>query len=195
MNGGIGVGASNGLLQRRQQVIVVIPLPVRPQGAFLGDRLGILQRQGEQTALGNPGGEQHLHRIHGLAQVTAASAGNVFQCARLRLCCQAGALLHVGNRPLHRLQGGRCRNLLELKHGGAAEDGVEHIKVGIFRGGGNQGYFPVFNVFQQGLLLLFIKGLNLVQIQQHPVGCHKGVQLGHNLFDVSSGSCGGIKLI
>ena len=101
----------------------------------------------------------------------------------------------MGNRPLHRLQGGRSRNLLEFKHGRAAEDGVEHIKIGIFRGGGNQGDLSVFDVFQQGLLLFFVKGLNLVQIQQHPVGCHKGVQLGHNLFDVRSGSGGGIELI
>ena len=86
-------------------------------------------------------------------------------------------------------------NLLELKHRGTAEDGVEHIEIGILRGGGDKGDFSVFDVFQQGLLLLFVEGLNLVQIQQHPIGGHKGIQLGHNVFNVSGGGGGGIELV
>ena len=50
-------------------------------------------------------------------------------------------------------------------------------------------------MFQQGLLLLFIEGLNFVQIQQYPVGRHEGVQLRHDLLDIRRGSGGGVELI
>ena len=50
-------------------------------------------------------------------------------------------------------------------------------------------------MFQQGLLLLFVEGLNFVQIQQHPVGSHEGIQLRHDLLDVCRGSGGGVELV
>ena len=193
--GRIRVGAPDGFLQGGQQIIVVVPIPVSPQGAFLGDGFRVLQSQGQNTVFWLPGGEQHLHRVHGLAQVTAAGHGDVFQSPILGVRFQRCAALHIGNRPLYRLQRRLSRNLLELKHGGAAQNGVEHVEIGIFRGGGNQGDLAVFNVLKQGLLLLFIEGLNFIQVQQHPVGCQKGVQLGHNFLNVRRGGSGGVELV
>ena len=181
-------------MQGREQVIIVVPIPVRPQGAFLGDGFHICQRQGQRPILGLSRGEEDLHGVHGLAQVTAAGGGDVFQRPFLRLGFQSGAVFHEGNCPAHRFQCRLRTDLLELKHGGAAENGVEYVKIGIFRGGGDESDLAVFNVLQQGLLLLFVEGLNLVQVQQHPVGGQKGVQLGHDLLDVRSGGGGGIEL-
>ena len=194
MAGSIRVRAPDGLLQSRQQVIVVIPVPVGPQGTLLGHSFGIRQGQGQLVPLRDSGGEQHLHRVHSLAQIAAAASRNILQSTFLGNRRQSRALLHKGHRPLYRLQ---CRlgvDLLEFKHRGPAQNRVEHIEVRILRGGGNEGDFAVFDVLQEGLLLLFVEGLNLVQIQQHPVRGHEGVQLGHDLLDVSRGGGGGIQL-
>ena len=193
--GRVRVRAADGFLQGRQQVIVVIPIPVSPHGALLGDGFRVRQRQGQNAVLWLSGGEQYLHRVHGLAQIAAAGHGNVLQSTFLRFRLQRGAVLHKGNRPAHRLQRRFRRNLLELKHGGAAQNGVEHIEIGIFRGGGNQGDFSVFDVLQKRLLLLFVEGLNLVQVEQHPVGSHEGVQLGHDFLNIRRGGGGGVELV
>ena len=96
---------------------------------------------------------------------------------------------------MYRFQRGLLRNLLEFEHGGPAEDGIEHIKIGILRGGSNQRNLAVFNVFQQGLLLLFVKGLNLIQVQQHTVGGHQRIQLAGDLPNVRCGGRSGVELI
>ena len=43
--------------------------------------------------------------------------------------------------------------------------------------------------------MLFVEGLNLVQIQQYPVGRHEGVQLRHDLLDIRRGSGSGVELV
>ena len=43
------------------------------------------------------------------------------------------------------------------------------------------------------MLLFFVEILDLVQIEQHPLGRKKGVQLIHNGFDIAEGSGGGIE--
>ena len=53
----------------------------------------------------------------------------------------------------------------------------------------------LFNMLQQTLLLFFIEGLNLVQVQQHPVGGHEGIQLGNDLLNIRRRRSGGIELI
>ena len=45
------------------------------------------------------------------------------------------------------------------------------------------------------LLLPLIEGLDLVQVQEYPVGGQEGVQLGDDLLDVRCGGGGGIELI
>ena len=50
-------------------------------------------------------------------------------------------------------------------------------------------------MLQKGLLLLFIEGLDLIQVQQYPIGGHKGIQLGYDLLDIRRGCGGGIQLI
>ena len=54
---------------------MVIPVPVCPHGAFLGDGFRIRQGQGDFSVLLNPHGEQDFQRIHGLTDVPAAGPG------------------------------------------------------------------------------------------------------------------------
>ena len=107
-------------MERRQQVIIVVSVPVGAEGAFLGDLFGVRQGQGELSVLRDSRGKQHLHRVHGLAQVAAAGGCDVFQRPVFGYGSQRGTLLHEGNRPAYRLQGGGRGDLLEFKDGGAA---------------------------------------------------------------------------
>ena len=173
---------------------MVVPIPVCPHGAFLGHGYGIGHSQRQRIPLGHGCGEQDLNGVHGFAQIAAAGPCNIVKNPILRHGFQTGALFHKGDRPLHRFQRRLLGDLLELEHRRPAQNGVEHIKIGIFRGGSNEGNLSVFDVFQKGLLLLFIKGLNLIQIQQHTVGSHEGIQLGGDLPDVCRRSSGGVEL-
>ena len=195
MAGGVRVGAADGFLQSGKQVIVVVAVPVGTHGAFLGDGFGIRQGQRQILPFRDACGEQHFYRVHGLAQIAAAGRRNVFQRTFFRERFQGGALFHEGHRPVHRLQGGRRGDLLEFENCGTAENGVEHVEIGIFCGGRDEGDLAVFDVFQQRLLLLLIEGLDLVQVQQNAVGGHEGIQLGHDLLDIGGGGCGGVQLI
>ena len=49
-------------------------------------------------------------------------------------------------------------------------------------------------MLQQGLLLLFVERLDLVQIEQYPVGGQHCVQLGDNRLDIRRGGRGGVEL-
>ena len=50
-------------------------------------------------------------------------------------------------------------------------------------------------MLQQRLLLLFVEGLDLVQVQQHTVGGQEGIQLGYDFLNVRRGGGGGIEFI
>ena len=60
---------------------------------------------------------------------------------------------------------------VKVENVGDSSDGkitmVIYIKVGVFRGGGNEGDSALLNTFQQALLLTLVKILDLVQIQQN----------------------------
>ena len=60
-------------------------------------------------------------------------------------------------------------DLLELKHAGPGQHRPKNGKEGVLGGGGDQGNPPVLHELQQGLLLLLVKILNLVQVEQHPL--------------------------
>ena len=50
-------------------------------------------------------------------------------------------------------------------------------------------------MLQQALLLFFVEGLDLVEIEQDAVGRHEGVQLGDDVLDVRRGGGGGVELV
>ena len=102
--------------------------------------------------------------------------------------------IHNVDGPLYRALRLFRRDGLELKHRGAAENGVKHAEIGVFRGGGDEGDPPVLDKFQQGLLLFFVEILDLVQIEQHAAGGQHGVKLGDDLLDVGNAGGGGVEL-
>ena len=60
---------------------------------------------------------------------------------------------------IRRLQG------LKLEQAGAADQGLVHLKVGVFGGGPNQDHRAIFHPGQQGILLGLIKAMHLVNKQ------------------------------
>lgn len=68
----IRIRATDGFLQRRQQVVVLIPLPVISHGAALGQHLCILRRQEQPSVPGLGGLIQQLHSVDSLADIPAA---------------------------------------------------------------------------------------------------------------------------
>ena len=85
------------------------------------------------------------------------------------------------------------RDRFELKDGGAGEDGIENGEVGVLRGGSDDGDLAVLHELQQGLLLLFIEILDLIQVEQHPVGRQQGVNISDDLPNVRNGGGGGVE--
>ena len=71
---------------------------------------------------------------------------------------------------------------LKLKYGAAAQQCSVNVKIGVFGRGGNKGYTAVFGVFEEGLLLLFVKILYFVKIKQNSVRSGNGVYLGKDRF-------------
>ncbi len=101
--GRIRIRAANGFLQRGKKVIVVVPIPVCPHGAFLGHGYGIGHSQRQRIPLGHGCGEQDLNGVHGFAQIAAAGPCNIVKNPILRHGFQTGALFHKGDRPLQPL--------------------------------------------------------------------------------------------
>ena len=74
------------------------------------------------------------------------------------------------------------RDKFEFKHGRAAENRVVYIKIRVLGRRRYKRYVAVFYVFEQRLLLLFIKILDLVEIEQNAVWRDKCVELRDNIF-------------
>ena len=195
MAGRIWVRTADGFLHGRKKVVEIIAAPVCPQCALLGHRFGVSQRNGHLPPIHLASGKEHFHGVHGLADITAAGTGDIFQCAPLHNRGQCGTVFHELHSPLHRLQCRRGINLLKLENGGTAENCIKHIEIGIFRGRCNERNLAVFDILQQTLLLLFIERLNLIQVQQNAIGGHKGIQLGHDFLDIGGGRCGGVQFV
>ncbi len=156
---------------------MAVSLPVVVHGGFLGHRLGVGQGQGQGLPVGGAGGKENLHCVQGLADVPAAAGGDIILHPGFYGELQIQLPAHVGDGPVHRLFRVGGSEGLKLKNGGAAQNCVEHIEIRVLRGGGNQGDLAVFDVLQQGLLLLFVEGLDLIQVQQHSVWRQHGIQL------------------
>ena len=172
---------------------MVVPRPVVPHGGALGGGLGV--GQGDCQHIPPPAGgvEEQLYGVHGLAHVSSAGGGDVVHHPRLAVRLGLQPLPHEADAPLDGRAHILGRQGLELKDTGPAENGVIHVKIGVLRGGGNEGQAAVLHELQQGLLLLLVKILNLVQVEQHPVGGQHGADLPHHVLDVRDGGGGGVE--
>ena len=75
-------------------------------------------------------------------------------------------------------------DMYELKNGTSAEYGIINVEIWIFGSGSYERYLPVLDIFKQGLLLLFVKILYLIKVQQNAVHAVNGVRIGNNVLDV-----------
>ena len=172
---------------------MAVAVPVVAHGGLLGDGFGIIQGNMDGAVAVVAGGEQYLHGVHSLAEIAAAGCSHMLPGPLLGGAGDAIPLFQIRFGPLDRLQSPLGGDGLELKNRGPAQNGIINVEIGVFRGGGNEGDIAVFDVLQQGLLLLLIKILNLIEIEQNAVGGHHGTQLGHNVPDILGGSRGGIE--
>ncbi len=195
MDACVRIRPADGLLKRRENVVVAVSVPVISLGGFLCDLLRVGQRDLQHAVPFPPGGEQQFHRVHGLADIAAAGSGNVLQGAILRFGGKSLLRLHDGNAAFYSLQRGLGRDGPEFKHRRARQNGVVDVEIGIFRGGGDQRHLAVFDGLQQGLLLLLRKILDLVQVEKHAVGCHQRIRLSQDLPDLSGGSICRVELV
>ena len=193
VDGGVRVGAADGLHQRRKAVVMVVAVLVIAHCRPLGELLCILQRQMDLPFLDAPGRKQQLHRVHRLADVAAAGARHMLPHAGLGVRGHAVFLLQIANRARDRLPNTGGRDGLELKDRASRQNGVVDIKIRIFRRRGDQRDLAVFDVLQQRLLLLFVEILDLVKVEQHAVRRHEGVELGIDLLDVARGGRGRVQ--
>ena len=189
------IGAPNGFLQSRQQIVMLIPVPVIAHITPLGQLLHGFQGHRHDSIPGFGCKHAQLHRIHRLAHIPPAAGSNVGHHPILRLAVCAKLLSHQPKGTLHRRLQLLRRHGLELKYSGTADDGVKHSKIGVLRGGGNQGQGTVFDVLQQALLLLLVQILDLIQIQQDSVAPCQGAGLGNDLLDIPYGGGGAVQLI
>ena len=195
MEGGVRVAAPEGLHQGRGDVVHGVAPLVVAHGAALGDLGGVLLGNEELPFFRLGGAAQKLHGVDGLPHIPAAGGGNLKGQPLLPRKRQGRALLLNVQRPedggLRLLRGDR----LELEDRAPAEEGAVDIEIGVLRGRGDEGQLAILHELQEALLLLLIKILNLVQVQQHPAGGQQGPHIGDDVLDVLEGSGGGVEAV
>ena len=136
-----------------------------------------------------------LEGVHRLSHVAAAACRNFCGTAVLEgdfdilLLREQFSGADHGALNLLRLDG------LELKNRRAAENRVVDVEIRVLGGRGNQGDAAVLYVFEQGLLLLFIEVLYLVEIEQDSVEPLKGIEPGDDLLDICGRGGGSVELL
>ena len=99
----------------------------------------------------------------------------------------AQIFFHQTKCPLHRPADFLGLDRLKFKHRRAAQNRVIDIKIGVFGRGGDEGNVPVFDVFQQRLLLFFVQVLNFIEVEQNPIGGGQGIDLPDDVLNICRG--------
>ena len=139
-------GAADGFHQSGQTIVVIVALTVVAHGGALGDGPGVLQRDMQRPVAGVRRDEERFHGVDGLAHIASAGGGDVGISSVFRRDSQAGFVCHVVYGAQNGLFHVRRGDGFEFKNRAAAENGVEDIKIGIFRRRGNQSDLAVFDV-------------------------------------------------
>ena len=105
----------------------------------------------------------------------------------------AQPLLHDGDTPLHSGEGILRRDLLKLENRSPGQHRPKDGEEWVFCGGGDKGDATVLHKLQQGLLLLLIEVLDLVQIEQHTLRRHQSTDISDDVLDVRDGGRGGVE--
>ena len=163
---------------------MAVTVPVIAVGGPLGHHLGLRQGQDRLAPVHGMGRKEGLHRVEGFPHIPPAAAGNVLGHPLLPADPPLPVLAHFPDSPKHHRQNLLRRHRLKGKDRGPAEHRVVNVEIGILRGGGNEGQFSRFHKLQQGLLLLLIEILNLIQIQHHPLRCQQSPHIRGDGLDV-----------
>ena len=191
----VRVGAAHGLLVGRNDVVVVVALPVVAHGGAAGDLPDHIQSNALFSVFHRCCRDCKVQTAQRLAQIAPGAFGQigtgVLVHAHRHLLPLGKALHGVAHPALHI----RCSKGLELKHSAAGKQGIIDVKIGVLGGGSNQGDAAVLDAFQKALLLLFVQVLDLVQIQQNAARrCQRADILEHCL-DIPGAAGGAVELV
>ena len=191
----VRVGAAHGLLVGRNDVVVVVALPVVAHGGAAGDLPDHVQSNALFSVFHRCCRDCKVQTAQRLAQIAPGAFGQigtgVLVHAHRHLLPLGKALHGVAHPALHI----RCGKGLELKHSAAGKQGIIDVKIGVLGGGSNQGDAAVLDALQKALLLLFVQVLDLVQIQQNAARrCQRADILEHRL-DIPCAAGGAVELV
>ena len=193
VEGRVRITAPEGFHQGGGHVVHGVSPPVIPHGAALAHLPGVRQGERQRSVLDGGGLVEQLHRVHSLAHVPAAGLGHVVRHPLLPAQGQGALRTDQVQGPVHggaHVGGG---DGLELKDRAAAEEGGVDVEVGVLGGGGDEGDGPVLHKLQQGLLLLLVEVLDLVQVQQHAPRGHQRAHLSDDVLDILERGGGGVE--
>ena len=189
----VRIRAAQRLHERGHDVIVIVARAVIVHGAALRDVLGIGTQKADGIPLSRRRRKEQLDRIERLAHIAAADGRDIPRRARLDIRRDIFPRAENGHRAQHGLFHLGGRHLLELKHRAAAEHRVIDIEIRVFRRGGDDRDAAVLHELQQRLLLLFVKILDLIEIQQHAAGREHGIELGNDIANVRNARGRGVQ--
>ena len=173
---------------------MLVAVPVIVHGAALSD--GPCVRHGEAKAAvlsGDRRGKEQLQGVDAFSRVPAAGGGDVVEHTLLRPDPGAVFLLQEVKHAVEVFAHVGRGEGAELEHCASAEDGVEHAEIRVLRGGGDEGDAAVFDEIEEGLLLLLVEVLDLVQIEQHALRREEGIELVDDGLYIRDAGGGGVQ--
>ena len=189
----VRVAAPEGLHQGGGQVIHGVAATVIAHGAALGHLLHVGEGEAQLPVPGLCRLAEELHGVDGLPDIAAAGGGDGGGDAVLPAEGQGGPALLNGQGPLHGDLDLLRLHRLELEDRGPGEEGAVDVEIGVLRSGGDEGQLTVLHELQQGLLLLLVEVLDLIQVQKDAAGGQEGPHVGDDVLDVLEGGCGGVE--
>ena len=133
-----------------------------------------------------------LQGVKGSADVARGRTGNFFRHILGEGHRNSLFLGQKIGRPLYGLDDIVGGKLLELENGASREDSVINVEEGVFGGGGDEGNVTRLDVFEKYLLLLFVEGLNLVEVKQYAARRVYSAKVADYGLDVGGGGGGGV---
>ena len=170
MEGRVRVTSPEGLHQGGGQVIHGVAAPVIAHGAALGHLLHVGEGEAQLPIPGHCRLAEKLHSVDGLPDVAAAGRGNGGGDPLLPTEGQGGPPLLDGQGPLHGDLDLPWLHRLELEDRGPGEEGAVDVEIGVLRGGGDESQLAILHELQQGLLLLLVEVLDLIEVQKDAAG-------------------------
>ena len=195
MKCGVLVRTSYGLLQSRQNIIMLIACTVIAHIAALSKKLHIIKVHGELFTVIICRKYAKLHCIYWLSYITATAPCDMLQHTIFKTQFQSQLISHKLKSTLYCRQDLLRSQRLELKHSWTANYSIVHIKIRIFSGRSDKSYLAVFNVFKKRLLLFFVKILYLVKIKQDTINTAECLSFCNYLLDISNRSTCAVKLM